>query len=362
MKRLLKISSIFLITLLLLESALRLSTLIHLDSALFIDDPDVGYRMRPHLSLPALQTNDRGYNDIDRAAENRSGKTRLAFIGDSYVFGAVPRSQNFVSRIQARADSAGAPVDVLNMGIAGAGPENYLGVVQKDVMDMDVDIVSVLFFVGNDIKEAHPDFVTRVWLGTAREVLRKPYRMRLSSEYFYIARLFRATRRLLKERMGQDQGVVGARDGSFSRDLFLEIEHQRSAIFKIEQSALVQESYVEAVRTLQRMADLTKQAGKRFFVVLAPDEVQVSSEVRASLMDEYDLDAAHYDFEQAQQILKEALAARGILVLDLLPFFTEEDAPTPLYIPSNTHWNKEGNDLAADKIWTFLNEHVLAMR
>ncbi len=122
----------------------------------------------------------------------------------------------------------------------------------------------------------------------------------------------------------------------------------------------MQESYVEAVRTLQRMADLAKQAGKLFFVVLAPDEMQVSSEVRASLMDEYDMDAAQYDFEQAQEILKEALEARGILVLDLLPFFTEEDAPTPLYIPSNTHWNKEGNDLAADKIWTFLTEHVLA--
>lgn len=361
MKRLLKLSSILLLTLLLLEGVLRLSTLMRVDSALFMHDPDLGYRMRPHLSLPAFQTNSAGFNDVDHLAEKRRGTTRLAFVGDSYVFGAEPRPHNFVSRLQARADSAGAHVDVLNMGLPGAGPENYLRMIQKDVVERDVDLVGVVFFVGNDVREAHPDFVTRVWLGAPRERLRKPYLIRFSWEYVYIARLFRATRRLLKERMAQDQGDVSAPHRAFTRGVFLEIERQRSAIFEREKSALVQESYDEAVGTLQRMAEVTTQAGKHFFVVLAPDEIQVSAALRASMMEEYKLDPAGYAFGQAQEILKAELQTRGIVVLDLLPFFTEEDLPTPLYIPFNAHWNKAGNELAADKIWSFLNEHFPEM-
>ena len=64
--------------------------------------------------------------------------------------------------VQELADQSGADIEVLNMGLPGANPQSYLALLQRDAVLMNVDMACIVFFVGNDIHDPHPDFKTHV--------------------------------------------------------------------------------------------------------------------------------------------------------------------------------------------------------
>lgn len=343
---------ITLLSLALLEICFRIYAVYPSDSSLFVNDLAIGHRMRPNVAVGGFKTNSFGFNDIEHKKEKRNRSTRIAFIGDSFVFGVVPRAKNFTFVVQELAEQSGADIEVLNMGIPGAGPRNYLSLLQKDVVLMDADVVCIVFFVGNDINQSHPDFKTQVWWGSPREVLRQPYLIGLSAEYSYVYKAFRAARRLIWERMAKSSET-------FSRKTFLSIEHQRSAVFKIRQSSQVKASYREAVRIVKQMAGHSEKNKMKFLLVLAPDELQVNEQLRLDLARQYNMNLTKYDFKQPQRVLTEKFAALEIPVIDLLPHFRKNSLEAPLYAKQDTHWNEEGNRLAAEKIWSAIRALLL---
>ncbi|HET9844625.1 MAG TPA: hypothetical protein VFQ02_02675, partial [Nitrospira sp.] len=60
------------------------------------------------------------------------------------------------------------------------------------------------------------------------------------------------------------------------------------------------------------------------------------------------------DFDLPNTRLAQELQGRGIKHLDLLPAFKGASKERRLYIPRNTHWNIEGNRLAASLLIDFL--------
>ncbi len=335
---------ITLLSLALLEICLRIYAVYPSDSPLFVNDPAIGYRARPNVTLGIDKTNSFGFNDIEHKKEKTNGSTRIAFIGDSFVFGAVSRAKNFTTVVQELADQSGADIEVLNMGIPGAGLDNYLALLQRDAVLMNVDVACIVFFVGNDITDPHPDFKVQVWLGSPRVVLRRPYLIGFSGEYFYVYRIFRAARRLIWERIANPSET-------FSRETFLSIEHQRSVVFKIPQSSQLKASYRRAVKIVKQMATQAEKNQMKFLLLLAPDELQVNEPLRLDVARRYNMDLAKYDFKQPQRVLTEQFAALEIQVIDLLPHFTKNSLEAPLYAKQDTHWNEEGNRVAAEKIW-----------
>lgn len=333
-----------------LEIALRIFSIFPTDSDLFINDPDIGHRMRPHLAIrDNLQTNTSGFNDSEHIQYPEENHTRIAIIGDSFVFGAVPREKNFTTVLQGLADSAGASVDILNMGLPAAGPRNYLALLKNDAVHMNVDIVCVVFFVGNDIIESHPDFKTVIWLGSPREILRKPYLFKFSKEYFYIYRMVRLASRLMRERLDKTPRP------SWSEATFLGIENQRSEIFKIEKRSYIEQSYDETPIILKELSSEAERLQKKLVVVLAPDELQINPELRVSWAEEYDIIMDEYNFVEPQNMITNELRRLNISVVDLLPGFQNEAQQKVLYIKQDTHWNTDGNRLAAEIIWAYLN-------
>lgn len=62
----------------------------------------------------------------------------------------------------------------------------------------------------------------------------------------------------------------------------------------------------------------------------------------------WDLNPEDFDLFLAQKILKEYLDKQGIPYIDLLDEFRAEQKNQPLYLKNDTHWNKAGNQFAAD--------------
>ena len=337
-----------------LEIGLRVLAIFPSDSQLFVNDSDLGFRMRPYVTIGEnLRTNSRGFNDIEQTIATKKDHVRVAIIGDSFVFGAVSRDKNFVTVLKRLAGRARAGVEFLNMGVPGGTPKNYLALIKKDAVAMNADIICVVFFIGNDIVESHPDFKTVIWLGSPRVVLERPYLIGLSKEYSYVYRALRSLTRQLKERLSR------AERGSFTKANFLAIEYQRSEIYEKDNSPHVKRSYRGVVKILRRMASESGRLKKKFLIVLAPDELQVSLELRLLLAKEYGMNMDFYDFGKPQRMIASHLRESKIAVLDLLPSFRDAAKNKTLYTKQNTHWNEAGNLLAAEIIWPYLSRVVV---
>ncbi len=83
---------------LLLEIVLRIGAQFPSDSPVFVGDPQVGFRYRPHSELGRRSTNSRGFNDVELPRQPPAGMRRIAFVGDSFVFGVVPPRENMSRR------------------------------------------------------------------------------------------------------------------------------------------------------------------------------------------------------------------------------------------------------------------------
>jgi hypothetical protein len=355
-KRLGKIIGIGLVSLIVLEVGLRICSLFPGNTPFYVSDPGVGFRVRPNVSVAGNKTNSQGFNDIDHEKGTSKNDVRIAVISDSFVFGAVPRKANFVPVIEGLAERASANIEVWNMGIPAAGPENYLHLIKQDAVSTKATLVCVVFFIGNDITQSHPDFKIRIFFGAPREILRSPYLVRFSPDYFYVYRLFRAGTRLLLHYLAR---LSQGESGTFARETYLSIEYQRSAIYKVMQDSEVAESYSSANEILKQMALEAAENKMGFVVVLAPDEVQVNPLLRQQLIQRYGLDPREYDFGQPQKLLMEYLRSRGIKAFDLLPDFSRAGKTKVLYLSHDSHWNEQGNKLAAQEIWLYLSAAVL---
>lgn len=58
----------------------------------------------------------------------------------------------------------------------------------------------------------------------------------------------------------------------------------------------------------------------------------------------------------SRRVVAEFTAA-GISAIDLLPVFQRESQTRRLYRPRDTHWNTEGNALAARELAAFIRSH-----
>lgn len=338
-----------LLAVVLAEVLLRLLALLPWSTPLFIADPATGFRQRPGAVINGLPTNSRGFDGPEPAAI-KSGR-RLGIVGDSFVFAAVPRGLDFVSRLGAslrREPPPGPPIEVLNLGILAAGPENYLGVLEKDGVELGIDAAIVVFFVGNDLGQADPHFKTRIFLGSPRAVLRSPFSLGFGSDYFYSLKMLRGGWRLLREQLSPPEP-----GGTFSRRVFLELEAERLEICRRHLSPKIEREYRGAADFFGRLRDFSRQRGIPVAVVLAPDQLQVDRELQAALIPPDQ--AALFDLDQPQRRLRAELERLGLPHLDLLPRLRRRAAERVIHLERDTHWNADGNRLVA----TFLREDGL---
>ena len=112
-------------------------------------------------------TNNLGFReDEPTLVEKRA--YRILVTGDSHTEGAVLNAESYANSLEARLnralDPTGAsrPVEVINAGVGGTGPHNYLAMVQKH-LDLRPDLVIAGLYVGNDFMNAlmHSDFMTK---------------------------------------------------------------------------------------------------------------------------------------------------------------------------------------------------------
>ena len=321
------------LTLALLEAALRVVNAVS-PMFIFYSDSFGRYRGRPGAPHYDTRLNSRGFNDRERIVTRPPDvERRVVAIGYSFAFGTVPYSDNYLTLAE-RALEREARVEVVNMGVAGTEPRDYLAILVEEALAYRPDLVMVGFYTGNDFE--------------ARE--RKAY------EHSYVATLGnflwhmgRAGRTVVVTDEGEGNSTYDDEAPSLSLDRFLQIQVERSRIYT-DSDAWLNEATSRAVSYLTQIRDVARRSGAGFLVVVIPDEVQVDAALQDQLVVLLDRTGGSIDFARPTRTIVQALAQQDIQVLDLLPLFVEQGRHTRLYKPLDTHWNRAGNRLAADAV------------
>ncbi len=319
------------LAILLVELALRAYSAQRGDMPLINDTLDA-YRLTPGKDYGyGLGGNSLGYPGNDFVREKVPGTMRIAALGDSFAVGpVVPFADNYLTRLQDLIPG----VEVYNFGVSAAGPREYLAILRRDVWRFNPDIVLISIFIGNDITET---------LATPRHL--DP---RCHSLYLLTTRAWR----LVRERSRQENvaHVDRLSATALSPETYREVEARRLTVCQHPVPANVEKKWQRALMHFDEIIAECRNREVPLAVVLIPDEFQVSAEVLTTALQYAGLSTADIDLDAPQKRLLRWFGERNTPVIDLLPHFRERG----LYAPCDTHWNVEGNHLAADCVADWL--------
>jgi len=352
-------------------------------------DQEIGFRVRPH----ADGSNQFGFNDRDYPLERTPGTTRMLFLGDSFGWvGGL--EENYTAVLEDRLTTRfGSGVEVVNAGFPMTHPGEQLKILEKFGMRYHPDLVVLGFFAGNDFYEAQPERKRIIvndtyldirpdqeWIVLGRPILRRS-RVRLLIEQKY--RIFQERRLALRSTNPGEVATAGVaiQTGSTEADgATADREEPDSGLYP---SGFAEESYLDIETALMRftsrtehdagryqsridhvfesiaaMEERVRASGAEFMVAILPAAFQVDSTLTARIIDRSDLNAHDIDLPMAQRILSEYLDSRGIPYIDLLEGFVEEQRHRRLFIERDTHWNRAGNEVAAEILFESLTPWV----
>ncbi|MEP6918453.1 MAG: hypothetical protein ABJC89_22620 [Acidobacteriota bacterium] len=132
---------------------------------LFINDPAIGYRLKPGARIrfatvefdTAIAVNAAGVRDDEEIGPKPPDERRILILGDSLVLSVqVPFKQTFGELLEARLNAAPSRYRyrVINGGVQGYGPVEELLFFRSIVSAVQPDLVIETLFVGNDAEDA----------------------------------------------------------------------------------------------------------------------------------------------------------------------------------------------------------------
>lgn len=120
--------------------------------------------------------NSHGFRDRERTYDTPAGMRRVLLLGDSMTEAMqVPLADTFATLVESELRGRGLPVEVLNAGVAGYGPDNTLLFFRAEGVRYGADVVVLMFNVMNDILESSAVLNRRSYAGNAALYLPKIY-------------------------------------------------------------------------------------------------------------------------------------------------------------------------------------------
>ena len=278
----------------------------------------------------------------------------IVVIGDSLVFGyGVERNAAWPQLMEERLGR-----DVLNMGLIGAGPEQYARIYETFARPLKPRVVVIGFFASNEFwdtemferwRESGVGGNYMEWRDfgrqTAEDLDRIPPRVALFlRKHSHLANLFHFVRRAFRSR-GQGGGEI--LELGTGESLRLDLNY----LAKIAKHSQGDNAYFEAaVDAMGRLHQLTQADGTRLLVVFQPSKEEV-----------YFPMAGREPMDPATPI-RLRLEALGIECVDLIqPFRDAAARGEKLFFTNDGHPNHAGYELTAEETASHLRAAVASV-
>lgn len=329
---------------------------------------------RPYTLAYGYVLNSRSLRTSEYTEAKPAGVHRVLAFGDSFTWasGGLPHQQHWPTILEQELNTTSeAPVEVLRFGVPATGTAFQFRMWLLEGSRLQADTVVVAFFVGND-------FLDHQTMMVDSDLQPTSWRPRVAKRSYLVRLVLNLRRALLGveggggNRSAKDIGgdATGQQRGGYeipgyerrekfkkpklSMEKFFTIEKRRMALCLESKRPQFEEMLGHASTVLFRFRDEVEATGARFVVMIIPDEYQVSPAVAPEVLSRTGRSIDQYDLELPQRRLVEVLEGEGIEVLDLLRVFQQRGTTAELYGARDTHWNHDGNRLAAEELAAFL--------
>ncbi|MES2643028.1 MAG: GDSL-type esterase/lipase family protein [Myxococcota bacterium] len=287
---------------------------------------------------------------VDREWPAPGAGREVVVIGDSFVQAAqVAPGEGFGARLEAGLRAQNVDVDVLSMGVPGAGTATALGVLREYALPRKPALVVLGFLVSNDVLNNHPLLEgkdDKPFYTLRNGVLQPVVAMdlvvpsplwRWSAAWRWFARQ-EAARAVADRKLTLGQGAP------------LDLRVHDPACVNGGGTAPNCGTWDEAwAVTDALLAEMARACGDiPFVVVLFPDRTQVERRTEWSAARAWDFDAA--------QRRAATVAGQHAPVLDLSPGLRADGGA--LYLPRDGHWTPRGHAAAAALTVPFVAERL----
>ena len=344
----------------------------------------------PNGEEPILyRINRAGFRGEELAAAG--GRPRIVVYGDSFIQAEFsPLPETFAERLEARvSDRLGVPVEVVNAGVAGYGPDQILNKMEEELADLAPNLVIVSLFAGNDFGDPVRNKLYR--LDARGELDATPFsidpvlarQIEVARRESIVKIMLRISARRLLTALGHD-GEYASEPGATLRQRVKSMTPRDRMGFFVEQHTREYEEYVVrgdlVVRELawdsydadvsltptsasakfktslldgivERMAGVTEAADIPLVLLLIPHPVDVGGH------DSMEVDRDQYPEYRPNELTDrlEAIATRhGIAHVNLYDPFRQRGSRELYFRGLDDHWNERGQDLAAEEMTEFL--------
>jgi peptidoglycan/LPS O-acetylase OafA/YrhL len=306
-------------------------------------DERLGWKLKPSSETRlrwesydyVVRSNSLGYRGPEVAEAKPPGRFRILATGDAFTSSEGVSSEESWPRLLEKQLSGRRPVEVLNFGITGYGPNQYAAVVEAFAPKFRPDLILVECFV-NDFDDAltsDEEFRSSIGFGNRPQDSWRTI-VELAHLRKWIAReMTDSLKALAKGKPRPPQGMVYGGIWTLERnrkDLDLDLARRRVA---------------ERMSRIKAVAD---QVGAKLVVVMVPASVQVAEPAELPYFPRgVDLsDATGWDVEGPQRWMSEISRGLPAPYYDLRPALR---AVKPcVYQPRNMHWLPSGHRAVAD--------------
>ncbi len=275
---------------------------------------------------------------------------RILALGDSYQAALqVEYEQTFTALAEQRLSrDLDAPVEVVNAGVAGWGPNHYLLKARRELARRRYDQVVVFFYLGNDIEKRRIEH-----FGPKRSTLRHSFRWPRKA----------SRKELVESLLYPINDTLETRSHAFlllrKRLWFVLMRLQLSAR-RFPQVLLREEAAAErwslSADVCRRVVDASEDHDVPVTFVLLPGICEVDLEIARITARAVGLEPRQIDPDQPSRRMSRELESRGLAVLDATPAMRAAHAAgrRDLYGQVDIHLDLGGHQVVAD----FVTPHL----
>ena len=333
----------------------------YLFKGLYEYDPDLGFRVRAYYPVDqGTMTNKFGFNDHDYPLQKTPGVYRILFVGDSFGW-AGGQEGNYTALLERQLDNHYGyhRIDVINSGYPMTHTAEQLVILKKYGLQYHPDLVILGFFVGNDFLDGNRNrkriVVNDLYIDIdkRREHIILGYPIIFQSRLLlYVKQKYKIFSELRKTAASEPrQQLSQEQRGPLAEETFLDLERSK---LESSQKGRFQKNINYILQSIAEMDALLKSRNIKFIVAIYPDVFQIDKTLLKMIVERFRLPLEDYDLNFAQNILKSFLQSKDISYIDFTDRFRSEGQEKDLYLLGDGHWNRSGNQLAADILFETL--------
>ncbi len=296
-----------------------------------------------------VHVNQHGFVDREWAPPS-PGVPRVVILGDSFVEAAQVELEQGFGRVLEATMGRQAPVQVLSMGVPGAGTATALALLEQQALALDPQLVVLGFLVSNDVLNNHPllepkddkpfyrlddEHLVPTDAQQARaSAWQVPLLWSSSHTWRLLARAV-VSRQLSQQRIEQGEGMP----------IDLRVHDPAGG-------PLWEEAWQLSDALVGAMAARCEARGVAFATLIFPSQVEATDRGRQAAVAAWP-ELASWDLDRATARAVN-MAGRHGPVLDLTPALRAVQHQAPLYYAQDGHWTPAGHRVAAEAAAPFL--------